>query len=80
MSYAGKVLVKVVARRLSTCREAKGLLPEEQGRFRPEHSATDVIFVLRRLQGIGRKAGVSLFMCFIDFQKVHGTADRTLLW
>ena len=29
---------------------------------------------------MGRKAGVSLFMCFIDLQKANDTIDRTLLW
>ena len=39
-----------------------------------------MMFVVRRLQEVGRKAGVSLFMCFIDLQKAYNTADRTLLW
>ena len=69
VSHAGKVLLKGVARRLSAYCEAKGLLPEEQCGFRPDRSTTDMIFVVRRLQEIGRKAGVSLFMCFIDLQK-----------
>ena len=80
MSHAGKVLLKVVARRLSVYCEAKGLLPEEQCGFRPDCSTTDMMFVVRRLQEIGRKAGVSLFMCFIDLQKAYDTVDRTLLW
>ena len=78
--YAGKVLLKVVARRLSAYCEAKGLLPEEQCGFRPDRPTTDMMFVVRRLQKIGRKAGVSHFMCFIDLQKPYNTVDRTLLW
>ena len=62
MSHAGKVLLKVVARRLSAYCEAKGLLAEEQCGFRPDRSTTDMMFELRRLQGIGRKAGVYLLV------------------
>ena len=80
VSHACKVLLKGVARRLSAYCEAKGLLPEEQRGFRPNRSTTDMIFVVRRLQEIGRKAGVSLFMCFIDLQKAYDTVVRTLLW
>ena len=80
VSHTGKVLLKVVARRLGSYCEAKGLLPEEQCRFRPYCSTTDMMSVVRRLQEIGRKAGVSLFMCFIDLQKAYDTVDCTLLW
>ena len=80
VSHAGKVLLKVVARRLGSYCEAKGVLPEEQCRFRPDRSTADMVFVVRRLQKIGRKAGVSLFTCFIDLQKAYDTVDRTLLW
>ena len=80
VSHAGKVLLKVVARRLSAYCEAKGLLPEEQSGFRPNRSTTDMMFVVRRLQKIRRKAGVFLSMCFIDLQKAYDTVDRTLLW
>ena len=60
VSHVGKVLLEVVARRLIAYCEAKGLLPEEQCGFRPNRSTTDMMFVVRRLQEIGRKAGVSL--------------------
>ena len=82
VSHTGKVLLKVVARRLSAYCEAKGLLPKEQCGFRPDRSTSDMMLVVRRLQQVqvGRKAGVSLHMCFIDLQKVYDTVDRTLLW
>ena len=80
VSHAGKVVLKVAARRLSAYCEAKGLLPEEQYRFRLDRSTKDILFVVRRLQEIGRKVGVSLFACFIDLQKAYDTIDRTLLW
>ena len=54
VSHAGKVLLKVVARRLSAYCGAKRLLPEEQCGFQPDNSTTDMMFVVRRLQGIGR--------------------------
>ena len=80
MSHAGKVLLKVVARRLSAYCEAKGLLPKEQCEFRPDRSTMGMVFVVRKPQKIGRKAGVPLFMCFIDLQKACDTVYRTLLW
>ena len=70
----------MVARRLSAHCEAKGLLPEEQCEFRPDRSTTNMIFVVRRLQEVGRKARVTLFVCFIDLQKAYDTVDRNLLW
>ena len=54
--------------------------PEKQCGFRPDRSTMDTMFVVRRLQKIGRRAGVSLLMCFIDLQKAYDTVDRTLLW
>ena len=80
MLHAGKVLPKVVARRLGAYCEARGLLPEEQCGFRPDRSTMDMMFVVRRLQEIGRKAEVALHMCFIDLQQAYDTVDRTLLW
>ena len=79
VSHTGNVLLKVDARRLGAYYEAKGLLPEEQCGFRPDRSTTDMMFAVYRLQEIGRKAGVYLFICFIDLQKAYDTVDRTPL-
>ena len=38
------------------------------------------MFAVRRLQELGRKARVPLFLCFIDLQKAYDSGDRTLLW
>ena len=38
------------------------------------------MFAMHRLQCIGRNAGVSVFMGFINIQMAHDTADHTLLW
>ena len=50
VAHAGKVLLKIVATRLSAYYEARNLLLEEQCGFRPHRSTTDMILVVRRLQ------------------------------
>ena len=40
----------------------------------------DMMFAVRRLQELGRKARVPLFLCFINLQKAYDSVDRTLLW
>ena len=49
VSHAGKVLLKIVANRLSDFCEAQQILPEEQCGFRPVRSTIDMLFVVRRL-------------------------------
>ena len=39
-----------------------------------------MMFAVRRLQELGRKARAPLFLCFIDLQKAYDSVDRTLLW
>ena len=77
-AHSGNVLLKMVASRLSNYCEAKGILPEEQCVFRPARSAIDTLFVVRRLQELGRARKIPLYMCFIDLQKAHDSIDREL--
>ena len=59
-SHAGKVLLKIVANRLSDYCEAHGILPDEQRGFRPERSTVDMLFVVRRLQEVARRRRIPL--------------------
>ena len=72
VAHAGKVLLKIVA--------ITGILPEEQCGFRPQRSTTDMMFVVRRLQELGRTSNTSLEICFIDLAKAYDSVDRVLLW
>ena len=77
VAHAGKVLVKIVATRLSTYWKAKELLPGGKCGFRPQHPTTDMAVAARRLQKLGRNAHVPLFLCFIDLQKAYDYVDQT---
>ena len=80
VAHAGKVLLKVVANRLGDFCEEAGILPKEQCDFRPQHSTTDMMFVVRRLQELRRTSNTQLEICFIDLAKVYDSVDCVLLW
>ena len=80
VAHAGKMLLKIIARRLSEYCECVGILPEEQNGFRPNRSTTDIMFVIRRLQELARKKQIPLYVCSIDLAKAYDSVDRTLLW
>ena len=80
VAHAGKILLKIIARRLSEYCERVGILPEEQSGFRPNRSTTDMMFVIRRLQELVLKKRTPLYVCFIDLTKAYDSVDRTLLW
>ena len=39
-----------------------------------------MMFVVGRLQELGRKEGVPLYTCIVDLQKAYDSVDRYLLW
>ena len=80
VAHAGKVPLKIVANRLGDFCEEAGILPEGQCGFRPQRSTTDMMFVVRRLQKLGRTSNISLEICFIDLAKAYDSVDRVLLW
>ena len=80
VAHAGKILLKIIARRLSEYCERVGILSEEQSGFRPNHSTTDMMFVIRRLQELARKKRIPLHVCFIDLAKAYDSVDQTFPW
>ena len=52
VAHAGSVLLVIVASRLSSYCEQLEILPEEQC---PARSTVDTVFVVRRLQELGRE-------------------------
>ena len=80
VAHAGKILLKIIACRLSEYCERVGILPKEQTGFRPNRSTTDVLFVIHRLQELARKKRIPLYVCFIDLTKAYDSVDQTLLW
>ena len=82
LAHAGKILLKIIARRFSEYCERVGILSEEQSGFRPNRSTTDMMFVIRwLLQELARKKQIHLYvLCFIDLTKAFDSVDRTLLW
>ena len=80
VAHAGKILLEIIACHLSEYCKRVGILPDEQSDFRPNHSTTDMMFVIRRLQELARKKRIPLYVCFIDLTKAYDSVDRTLLW
>ena len=60
VAYAGKVLLKIIARRLSEYWERMGVLPWGQSGCRPNCSITDMMFVIHGLRELARKNN---FLC-----------------
>ena len=55
VAHAGKILLKIIAHRLSEYCKRVEILLEEQSGFRPNRSTIDMMFVIRRLQEFVRK-------------------------
>ena len=79
VAHAGKILLKIIARRLSECCQRVGILLEEQSGFRPNRFTTDIMFVIRRLQKLAQTKRILLYVCFIDLTKAYDSFDR-ILW
>ena len=75
VAHAGKILLKIISRRLSEYCERVGILPEEQSGFRPNRSTTDMMFEICRVQELAQKKQIPLYVCFFDLIKAHDSID-----
>ena len=69
VAHAGKISLKIVPNRLGDFCEETGVRPEEQCGFRSQCSAIDIMFVVRRLQELGRASNTSLEIFSLIWQK-----------
>ena len=76
VAHVGKLVLKIVGRRLMPYVENEHLINEAHCGFRSGRSTTDMMFVIRRLQELGRKEHVPLYMCFVDLQKACDSVNR----
>ena len=79
LSTAGKVLAKILLKRLITT-ISEAILPESQCGFRSNRSTIDMIFSARQLLEKSREQHRNLYVAFIDLSKAFDSVDRTLLW
>ena len=81
VAHAGRILLKIIALRLSEYCEYTGILPEEQSGFRPNRSTTDMMFVCdSSATRVSVEETNPLYVCFIGLTKAYDSVDRTLLW
>ena len=62
VAHAGKILLEIIAHRLSQYCKRVGVLLEEQSGFRPNRSTTDIMFMICRLQELARKKQIPLYV------------------
>ena len=73
VAHAGKILLKIIARRPSEYCERVGILPEEQSGFRPNRSTTDMMYVCdSSVTGAGaEEMNSALCMLYRPYQSVR---------
>ena len=75
MSIAGKILDRVLLKRLNEHLEQSGLLPKSQCGLR-----IDMSFTTRQPQEKYQEQNVDLYMTFVDLTKAFDTVSREGLW
>ena len=79
LSVAGKILARVILKRLIT-NISKENLREAQCGFRPNRSTTNMIFTVRQVQEKCMKQNMDFVAVFIDLTKAFDVVNRETLW
>ena len=79
LSVAGKILARVILKRLITNMSEENLREAQCG-FRPNRSTTDMIFTVRQVQEKCMKQNMDLVAVFIDLTKAFDAVNREALW
>ena len=72
----GKLLTKILNKRLTTLLTENGLLTNCQIGFLPKHRTSDHILLLKTIIDTFKRSRKTLFICFIDFKKAFDTVFR----
>ena len=78
LSVTGKLLARVLLRRLQTI--AEDIYSESQCGFRANRSTTEMIFAVRQLQEKSREQRETLYLAFVDLTKAFDFVDRASLF
>ena len=80
LSFAGKILAKILLNRLNAHLDQAGLIPESQCGFRKDRGPIDTIFTARQLKEKCQEQNVDLYMTFVELTKAFETVSRDGLW
>ena len=68
---AGKIRLKIIARRLREYCERMEILPQEHNDLQLNRFTADMMFLIRWLQELARKKRIPLYVCFFDLTKAY---------
>ena len=78
LSIPSKILARIILERMKNTIDKE--LRDEQAGFRKEKSCTDEIATLRVMVEQTLEWQISLYVCFVDFEKAFDSMDRHSIW
>jgi len=78
MSHIGKLMMRIVTRRLQG--QVEEHLADEQAGFRKDRSTIQHILALRLIAEKAKRKGRTICNCFVDFQKAFDSISHEATW